>query len=72
MYKFLDTIHFDLQLNFETCEGVTCLDFNEFNETQTYQQFNFSLMEVEGLDRRLIIDYTMGEVEILKGIQILH
>ena len=67
VYKFPDTMDFDLLLKFESCQNVTCLDFNEFNEPPTYHYFTFSLMEVEGLDRRLIIDETVGEVEIIKG-----
>ena len=64
------TIHFDLRLKFESCRNVTCLDFNEFNELQTYQLFNFTLIDEGELDSRLIIDKTMGEVEIVKGTHV--
>ena len=67
VHTFSDTMDFDLLLKFESCQNVTCLDFND---PPTYQYFTFSLMEVEGLDRRLIIDETMGEVEIIKGTHV--
>ena len=71
MYKFPDTIDFSLQLVFDSCEKEKCLDFNDFNIPGTYKQMNFTLVDTDELDSRLMIDETMGEVEIFKGMHII-
>jgi hypothetical protein len=45
-----------------------CVNFNQYNDNSTIRQLNFSLIDVGGLDARLMIDEeTIGEVEIYKG-----
>ena len=70
VYKFPDTWDFAVRQEFETCQNVTCVDFNQFNQPPIYHQFNFSLFDEGKLDRRLILDETMGEVEIVKGTHV--
>ena len=46
-----------------------CVNFHQYNGDSTFRQLNFSLIDVGGLDGRLMIDEeTIGEVEIYKGI----
>ena len=69
VYIFPDT--FALRREFESCQNITCVDFNEFNDPPMYRQFNFSLFDEGKLDSRLMVDETMGEVEIVKGTHVI-
>ena len=55
-------------LTFESCVTENCVNFNQYNGNSTFTQLNFSLIDVGGLDARLMIDEeTIGEVEIYIG-----
>ena len=64
----LDTVDIVKILTFESCVTENCVDFSQYNGDSTFRQLNFSLIDVGGLDARLMIDEeTIGEVEIYKG-----
>ena len=66
--KFPDTVDVVEILTFESCVTENCVSFNQYNGNSTFRQLNFSLIDVGGLDARLMIDEeTIGEVEIYKG-----
>ena len=55
-------------LTFESCVTENCVNFNQYNCDSTFRQLNFSLIDVGGLDARLMIDEeTIIEVEICEG-----
>ena len=56
-------------LTFKSCVTENCVNFNQYNGNRTFRLLNFSLIDVGGLDARLMVDEeTIGEVEIYKGI----
>ena len=66
--KVLDAVDIVEILTFESCVTENCVNFNQYNDNSTIRQLNFSLIDVGGLDARLMIDEeTIGEVEIYKG-----
>ena len=66
--KFPDAVDIVEILTFESCVTENCVNFNQYNGNSTFRQLNFFLIDVGGLDARLMIDEeTIGEVEIYKG-----
>ena len=66
--KVLDAVDIVEILTFEFCVTENCVNFHQYNGNSTFRQLTFSLIDVGGLDARLMIDEeTIGEVEIYKG-----